>query len=54
MDQLNAEWNEIPVDKQKAVVLALSLTIIGTGMFISGMVLFVTEGAFALSDRLTG
>lgn len=44
MDQIKAEWNKVPADKQKAVILAISLTFIGLGMFISGMVLFVTEG----------
>ncbi len=46
MDRLASEWSRIPSDKQWSVVMAVALTVIGSGMFISGMVLFATEGAF--------
>ena len=38
------DWESVPQDKKKAVLLAFALTFIGTGMLVSGMVLFVTEG----------
>jgi uncharacterized membrane-anchored protein len=44
MVDLRAEWSKVPAEKQKAVLLAVSLTVIGLGMLVAGMVLYVTEG----------
>jgi len=37
------EWTNVPVEKRKAVLLAISLTLIGIGMVVAGMILFVTQ-----------
>ncbi len=43
-DQFVRDWQSIPQDKRNAAILAVVLTFIGTGMLVSGMVLYVTEG----------